>query len=148
MASLAAAWGVGVVAGSLSERRPRATVGGLALILSLLAHLAVGQARVFQSDDALWSRAWEHNPQSVRAAINLAAARVLDRLGIQALPAAGCCGALSHHLSQEEQTLATARKNIDSWWPLIESGAEAVVLTASGCAPTVMDYSRMLEHDP
>jgi len=87
--------------------------------------------------------------QSVTAPrINLAAARVLDRLGIQALPAAGCCGALSHHLSQQEQTHATARKNIDSWWPLIESGAEAVVLTASGCAPTVIDYGRMLKQDP
>jgi len=80
--------------------------------------------------------------------INLAAARVLDRLGIQALPAAGCCGALSHHLSQEERTEATIRKNIDHWWPAIEDGAEALVLTASGCAPTVMDYGRLLQHDP
>jgi glycolate oxidase iron-sulfur subunit len=87
--------------------------------------------------------------QSVTAPqINLAAARVLDRLGIQALPAAGCCGALSHHLSREQQTLATIRTNIDHWWPLIESGAEAVVLTASGCAPIVIDYGRLLEHDP
>jgi glycolate oxidase iron-sulfur subunit len=80
--------------------------------------------------------------------INLAAAQVLDRLGIQALPAAGCCGALSHHLSQEEQTEATIQKNIDRWWPAIEDGVEALVLTASGCAPTVMDYGRLLQHDP
>jgi len=79
--------------------------------------------------------------------INLAAAQVLDRLGIQALPAAGCCGALSHHLSQEERTEATIQKNIDRWWPAIEDGVEALVLTASGCAPTVMDYGRLLQHD-
>jgi len=80
--------------------------------------------------------------------INLTAAKVLDRLSIQALPAAGCCGALSHHLSQEERAGATIRRNIDHWWPAIEAGAEALILTASGCAPTVMDYGRLLQHDP
>ena len=80
--------------------------------------------------------------------INAAAAKVLDRLGVQALPAAGCCGALAHHLSAEEQTLDTARRNIDAWWPQIESGAEAVLLSASGCAPTVQEYGRLLRHDP
>lgn len=79
---------------------------------------------------------------------NLAAARILDRLGIQAVPAPGCCGALSHHLSAEEQTIATIRANIDRWWPEIDSGAEAVVLTASGCAPVVRDYGYLLQGDP
>jgi glycolate oxidase iron-sulfur subunit len=79
--------------------------------------------------------------------INLAAAKVLDKLGVQALPTSGCCGALSHHMSAEEQTLETARRNIDNWWPMIESGAEAILLTASGCAPTVGDYGRLLEND-
>ena len=80
--------------------------------------------------------------------INAAAAKVLDRAGISALPASGCCGALSQHMSQEEQARGSARCNIDSWWPLVEAGAEAVLLTASGCAPTVMDYGRLLENDP
>lgn len=79
--------------------------------------------------------------------INLSAARVLDRLGVSALPAAGCCGALAQHLPAAERARETARRNIDTWWPLIEDGAEAVLLTASGCAPTVMDYGRMLEDD-
>jgi glycolate oxidase iron-sulfur subunit len=79
--------------------------------------------------------------------INLAAAKILDRLGIQAIPATGCCGALSHHLSREEKTLATVKSNIDLWWPLVEAGAEAIILTASGCAPTVGDYGRLLEWD-
>ncbi|NNK51895.1 MAG: glycolate oxidase subunit GlcF [Xanthomonadales bacterium] len=87
--------------------------------------------------------------QSVAAPrINLAAARVLDRIGIQALPAPGCCGALSHHLSREDQTENTIRANIDRWWPQIEAGVEALLITASGCAPTVMDYDRIMHHDP
>jgi glycolate oxidase iron-sulfur subunit len=87
--------------------------------------------------------------QSVTAPrINLAAARVLDRLGVQALPADGCCGALSHHLSKLERTRATLRKNIDAWWPAIEGGVEALLLTASGCAPTTLDYGRLLQQDP
>jgi glycolate oxidase iron-sulfur subunit len=80
--------------------------------------------------------------------INLATARVLDRLGVQALPATGCCGALSHHMSHEEQALETARRNIDHWWPMVEAGAEAVLLTATGCAPMVADYGALLAHDP
>jgi len=86
--------------------------------------------------------------QSISApGINQATARVLQRLGIQALPGAGCCGALSHHLSKEEQTLATARANIDKWWDAVESGVEALVLTASGCVTSVADYGRLLQHD-
>lgn len=79
--------------------------------------------------------------------INSAAARVLDRLGVSALPGAGCCGALAQHLPAMERARETARRNIDAWWPLIESGAEAVLLTATGCAPTVMDYGRLLADD-
>jgi glycolate oxidase iron-sulfur subunit len=80
--------------------------------------------------------------------INLAAARVLDRLGVTAVPAAGCCGALSQHMPAEQQAVETVRRNIDNWWPAVESGVEAVLLTATGCAPTVMDYGRLLENDP
>ncbi|MEJ2401084.1 MAG: glycolate oxidase subunit GlcF [Xanthomonadales bacterium] len=80
--------------------------------------------------------------------INAATARVLDRLGVRALPAAGCCGALSHHLSREARMRDTLRRNIDAWWPEVEAGAEAVLLTASGCAPTVRDYGRLLRNDP
>jgi len=79
--------------------------------------------------------------------INSAAARVLDRLGVSALPGAGCCGALAQHLPAMERARETARRNIDAWWPLIENGAEAVLLTATGCAPTVMDYGRLLAGD-
>jgi glycolate oxidase iron-sulfur subunit len=36
------------------------------------------------------------------------------------------------------------RNNIDAWWPAIENGAEAIIVTASGCAPMVKDYGRLL----
>jgi len=57
--------------------------------------------------------------------INLAAARVLDELDIQAVQVGqvGCCGALSHHLSATEEALNFARRNIDAWWPRLEAGA-------------------------
>jgi glycolate oxidase iron-sulfur subunit len=82
--------------------------------------------------------------------INAAAARVLDRLGIRLVAAsgAGCCGAASHHTSGKEQGLDFARSNIDAWWPHIESGAEAIVMTASGCGVHVKEYVHLLEGDP
>ncbi len=81
---------------------------------------------------------------------NIAAARVLDRLGISLLEpqGAGCCGAMSHHMSEPLQALDFARRNIDAWWPEIERGAEAVVITASGCGAMVKDYGSLLMNDP
>jgi glycolate oxidase iron-sulfur subunit len=40
------------------------------------------------------------------------------------------------------------RRNIDAWWPFIEQGCEAIVMTASGCGSTVKEYSHHLRHDP
>ena len=81
---------------------------------------------------------------------NAAAARILDRLGIRLVeaPQAGCCGALPHHLAAEDEALAMVRRNIDAWWPLIESGAEAILVTASGCGTMVKDYGTLLAQDP
>jgi len=78
--------------------------------------------------------------------INAATRRVLDALGINTLVAgnAGCCGALSQHLSATAEARAYIRNNIDAWWPAIENGAEAIIVTASGCAPMVKDYGRLL----
>jgi glycolate oxidase iron-sulfur subunit len=82
--------------------------------------------------------------------INAATARVLDRLGIELIEpaAAGCCGALRHHLDDPKGARAAARRNIDAWWPEIEAGAEAVVVTASGCGTEVKDYGHLLADDP
>jgi glycolate oxidase iron-sulfur subunit len=81
---------------------------------------------------------------------NAATARLLDKLGISLFeaPEAGCCGALRHHLDAQEQALDDMRRNIDAWWPHIEAGVEAVVMTASGCGAHVKEYGHLLQHDP
>jgi glycolate oxidase iron-sulfur subunit len=82
-------------------------------------------------------------------ATNAATARVLDRLGISVAAAAqaGCCGAVSFHLDERTEALDFMRRNIDAWWPQIEAGAEAIVVTASGCSVTVKDYGYQLAAD-
>lgn len=82
--------------------------------------------------------------------INAAAARVLHRLGIRLVeaPGAGCCGALRLHLDDGDGARADARRNIDAWWPLLEGGAEGLVMTASGCGVQVRDYGHLLQDDP
>ncbi|MBI1424987.1 MAG: glycolate oxidase subunit GlcF [Gammaproteobacteria bacterium] len=81
---------------------------------------------------------------------NQATALVLNKLGIEVIEAAKatCCGALSHHLSATEEARGYMRKNIDAWWPHIEQGAEAIVITASGCGAMVKEYAHLLQHDP
>ncbi len=81
---------------------------------------------------------------------NAATARVLDKLGITLVeaPNAGCCGAVDYHLSAHAAGLKAMRKNIDAWWPAIEAGAEALVMTASGCGVMVQEYGELLAHDP
>jgi glycolate oxidase iron-sulfur subunit len=80
---------------------------------------------------------------------NAATARVLDSLGITALAEnkSGCCGAVRLHTSERERGLEDARRRIDSWWPAIQSGVEAIISTASGCGVTVKDYGELLKYD-
>ncbi|HTT05454.1 MAG TPA: glycolate oxidase subunit GlcF [Steroidobacteraceae bacterium] len=81
---------------------------------------------------------------------NAATARVLDRLGIQVLRTGAnvrCCGAVDYHLDAQEQGLQHARRNIDAWWPAIQSGCEAIVQTASGCGAFVKEYGHLLQAD-
>ncbi len=82
--------------------------------------------------------------------INAATARVLDALEVQLIvaPKAGCCGAIRHHLNDQDGALDDMRRNIDAWWPYIVAGAEAIVMTASGCGVTVKEYGHLLAHDP
>lgn len=81
--------------------------------------------------------------------INYAAARVLDKLGISLVKAnkAGCCGAIPHHLNDAHEAHAYVKRNIDAWWPAIEGGAEAIVVTASGCGTMVAEYGHLLRND-
>lgn len=81
---------------------------------------------------------------------NQATARVLSKLGISLVKpkGAGCCGAVSQHLSAEKEALEYMKRNIDSWWTSIESGVEAIIITASGCGSMVKEYSHHLRHEP
>ena len=82
--------------------------------------------------------------------INAATARVLDKLNIQLIhaPKAGCCGAIKAHLNDVEGGLDDVKRNIDAWLPLLEAGAEALIMTASGCGTQVKDYGHLLANDP
>jgi len=81
---------------------------------------------------------------------NDAAVRLLHRLGIslQSRPAAGCCGALSHHLAAPQEARRAMRRNIDAWWPEVEAGAEAILASASGCGLMLKEYGALLADDP
>lgn len=86
---------------------------------------------------------------SMAPATNASAARVLDALGITLKGASqsGCCGAVHYHLNEQEEAKRFIRKNIDAWWPSIEAGAEAIIVTASGCGVMVKDYAHVLADD-
>jgi glycolate oxidase iron-sulfur subunit len=81
---------------------------------------------------------------------NAAAVRVLDQLGISvtSIQQAVCCGAVDYHLDAQASGLNRARRNIDAWWSSIESGAEAIVQTASGCGAFIKEYAHLLSTDP
>jgi glycolate oxidase iron-sulfur subunit len=80
--------------------------------------------------------------------INESAIRVLTRHGFDVVVAtgAGCCGSLVHHMGRDEEALAQARGNIDTWSEL--ENLDAIVVTTSGCGTTVKDYGFMLRTDP
>jgi glycolate oxidase iron-sulfur subunit len=82
--------------------------------------------------------------------IDQATVRVLARLGIEAVTVArsGCCGAIKQHMGDHDGGLADARANIDAWWPLLENGAQGVVINASGCGAMIKEYGHLLRHDP
>jgi len=81
--------------------------------------------------------------------INLATIKLLNKLDIELIetPASYCCGAVTHHLSEENKTFNTIKNNIDQWWPHVEAGAEAILVNASGCTAMVKDYGFILQND-
>ncbi|WP_022729460.1 glycolate oxidase subunit GlcF [Fodinicurvata sediminis] len=115
----------------------------------------VDRPQVFPAEGTLRARVALLNgcaQQVLSPAINEATVRLLTRMGVEVVVAqgAGCCGALVHHMGQEDPALASARANIDAWNRLKESegGLDAVVVNASGCGTTVKDYGFMLREDP
>lgn len=88
--------------------------------------------------------------QVLRPSINDAAARLLARLGVEAVSVKEevCCGALLHHLGKEAGALAQARRNVDVWSAEIgRQGLDAIVITASGCGTMIKDYGFLLRND-
>ena len=83
--------------------------------------------------------------------INDATIRLLTRFGAEVVVAegAGCCGALTHHMGKEDESHATAAKNIKAWVKEIDNGGlDAIVINTSGCGTTVKDYGHMFRNDP
>ncbi len=83
--------------------------------------------------------------------INDATIRLLTRLGAEVVVAegAGCCGALTHHMGKEDESHATAAKNIKAWAREMDGeGLDAIVINTSGCGTTVKDYGHMFRNDP
>lgn len=82
--------------------------------------------------------------------IDAATMRVLNAVGVQSIiaPGSGCCGAIRQHLDDHEGALNNVRRNIDAWWPFVDSGeVEAIVINASGCGAMVKDYAHLLRED-
>lgn len=83
--------------------------------------------------------------------INDATIRLLTRLGAEVVVAngAGCCGALTHHMGQSDQSHAAAARNITAFMAEKRAGGlDAVVINTSGCGTTVKDYGHMFRTDP
>ncbi|MDH5445204.1 MAG: glycolate oxidase subunit GlcF [Gammaproteobacteria bacterium] len=86
---------------------------------------------------------------SLAPEINHATASLLNKLGIETIRVKQtCCGALAHHLTEEQKALSTIKQNIDTWWPYIDEGIEAIISNASGCGVMVKDYAYLLKDDP
>jgi len=89
--------------------------------------------------------------QVVAPHINEATVRLLTRHGCDVVVAkgVGCCGALTHHLGQEEAALHFARANIDAWTAEIEAdGLDAIAINTSGCGTTLKNYGYMFRTEP
>lgn len=83
--------------------------------------------------------------------INDATIRLLTRLGAEVVIAdgQGCCGALTHHMGKEDESHASAAKNIKAWTRHMDTtGLDAIVINTSGCGTTVKDYGHMFRNDP
>ena len=86
--------------------------------------------------------------------INEATVRLLTRHGCEVViaPGGGCCGALTHHLGQEDAAHRAVKANVAAWWrETVEGGGaglDAIVINASGCGTTIKDYGFMLRGEP
>ncbi len=82
--------------------------------------------------------------------INQAAISLLTRHGIEVVLVRDeqCCGALTHHLGNDQDALARARANITAWQREAASeGLDAILVTTSGCGTVIKDYGYLLRED-
>ncbi|MGB5147776.1 MAG: glycolate oxidase subunit GlcF [Porticoccaceae bacterium] len=87
--------------------------------------------------------------------IDAATLRLLRRHGCTVVvpaPAAGCCGALPHHLGKSAAAQAMVRRNLDAWRGLVRADSatavDTLLMTASGCGSHLVDYAHLLPGDP
>jgi len=50
-------------------------------------------------------------------------------------------------MAVDDSGLSFIKNNIDIWWPYIEEGIEAIVISASGCGAMIKDYGYILRND-
>ena len=88
--------------------------------------------------------------------VNAATLEVLTANGVEVVipPSQGCCGAVTHHQGELEQTRELANSLIESFRAVVGPGKaagpeplDAVVVAASGCGHTLKHYDRLLESD-
>lgn len=88
--------------------------------------------------------------------VNTATLEVLTANGVEVVipPSQGCCGAVTHHQGELEQTRELANSLIESFHAVVGPGKpagpeplDAVLVAASGCGHTLKHYDRLLESD-
>ena len=82
--------------------------------------------------------------------INQAAISLLTRHGIEVVLVRDeqCCGALTHHLGNDHDALASARANVTAWQKeAAGEGLDAILVTTSGCGTVIKDYGYLLRED-
>ncbi|WP_375311101.1 glycolate oxidase subunit GlcF [Bradyrhizobium sp. A5] len=82
--------------------------------------------------------------------INQAAISLLTRHGIEVVLVRDeqCCGALTHHLGNDQDALGRARANVTAWQKeAAKEGLDAILVTASGCGTVIKDYGYLLRED-
>lgn len=82
--------------------------------------------------------------------INEAAIRVLTRHNVEVVLVREeqCCGALTHHMGDDDDAKARAKANIGAWLGEADRGGlDAILVTTSGCGTVIKDYGYMLRED-
>ncbi|HEX4508144.1 MAG TPA: glycolate oxidase subunit GlcF [Alphaproteobacteria bacterium] len=87
----------------------------------------------------------------IAPSINEATIRLLNRHGVEVVvpPAAGCCGAIVHHMGKATQARALALETIRAWTDEAAArGLDAIVINTSGCGTEIKDYGHVFRDDP